>query len=36
MELFGVCQRWQRKPYHSLNDEEMEKLADFFRCLSLL
>ena len=36
MELFGVASRWRRKPYYSLNDEEMERLADFFRKKSLL
>jgi 4-hydroxy-tetrahydrodipicolinate synthase len=29
MELAGLCGRWRRKPYYSLSDEEMEKLADF-------
>ena len=36
LELFGICPRWRRAPYYSLNDEEMEKLADFFKGLSLL
>jgi 4-hydroxy-tetrahydrodipicolinate synthase len=36
LELFGICQRWRRKPYYSLGDEEMERLADFFRGLSIL
>ena len=36
LELFGVAQRWRRKPYHSLTDEEMEGLADFFRGLDLM
>jgi 4-hydroxy-tetrahydrodipicolinate synthase len=36
LELFGIAQRWRRKPYYSLNDEEMEQLADFFRQKSLL
>jgi len=36
LELFGIAQRWRRPPYHSLTDEEMEKLADFFKGLSLL
>ncbi len=31
MEVFGVAKRWRRKPYYSLNDEEMEGLAGFFR-----
>ena len=36
LELFGIAQRWRRKPYYSLSDEEMERLADFFRQKSLL
>ena len=36
LELFGVTQRWRRNPYYSLSDEEMEKLADFYRSLGLL
>lgn len=36
LELFGIAQRWRRKPYYSLNDGEMEQLAEFFRQKSLL
>jgi hypothetical protein len=36
MELFGIAGRWRRPPYHSLTDEEMARLAGFFRDLSLL
>jgi len=36
MELFGITKRWRRKPYYSLNDEEMERLADFFKKIALL
>jgi dihydrodipicolinate synthase/N-acetylneuraminate lyase len=36
LELFGVFQRWNRPPCYSLNDAEMERLADFFRSKSLL
>ena len=36
MELFGIAQRWRRKPYHSLSDREMGHLADFFKKHSLL
>ncbi len=36
LELFGVAPRWRRKPYVSLSDEEMERLADFFKGLDLL
>lgn len=33
-ELFGLCKRWRRKPYYSLNDEEMERLKDFLKRLA--
>lgn len=36
LELFGIAKRWRRKPYYSLNDAEMEKLAAFFQELKLL
>jgi dihydrodipicolinate synthase/N-acetylneuraminate lyase len=36
LELFGVCQRWNRPPCYTLNEEEMERLAGFFRGKSLL
>lgn len=36
LELFGIARRWRRRPYYSLNDEEMERLADFFKRKSLL
>jgi len=36
LELFGIAKRWRRKPYYSLKDEEMEKLADFLKRLSVL
>ena len=35
-ELFGIAKRWRRKPYYSLNDEEMERLADFMRQTRIL
>ena len=35
-ELYGICGRWWRQPYYSLNDEEMEKLAAHLRGLGLL
>jgi len=31
MEIFGIAGRWRRAPYHSLTDEEMERLAAFLR-----
>ncbi|MCE2438972.1 MAG: dihydrodipicolinate synthase family protein [Candidatus Latescibacteria bacterium] len=36
MEIFGVAKRWRRKPYYSLNDEELEGLREFFRSKKLL
>ena len=36
LELFGIAGRWRRKPYYSLNDEEMEQLAEMFKQASLL
>ena len=36
LELFGVNGRWRRKPYYSLDDSEMEQLADFFKSLKVL
>jgi len=35
-ELYGIYGRWRRKPYYSLNDEEMEGLAAHLRGLGLL
>ena len=32
-EVFGIAERWRRPPYHSLNDEEMERLRAFFAAL---
>ncbi len=34
-ELFGISQRWRRPPYHSLSDEEMERLAQLLSDLNL-
>ncbi len=31
LEIFGLAQRWRRKPYHSLGDEDVEKLRAFFK-----
>ena len=36
LELFGVAGRWRRRPYYSLNDQEMEQLSQFFRDKKLL
>jgi 4-hydroxy-tetrahydrodipicolinate synthase len=32
-EVFGIAGRWRRAPYHSLSDEEMERLRAFFASL---
>ena len=29
LEIYGIAERWRRKPYYSLSDAEMEALADF-------
>lgn len=34
-ELFGLAQRWRRPPYHSLSDEQMERLSQLFHDLKL-
>ena len=31
LELRGLAKRWRRAPYHSLNDEEMERLEDMLK-----
>jgi len=36
LELFGIAGRWRRSPFHNLSDEEMERLADFFKQKGLL
>ena len=36
LELVGICQRWRRKPYHTLTDEELAPLADFFKDVGVL
>ena len=33
LEISGLAGRWRRKPYYSLNDEEMEVLSDFLKNL---
>ncbi|MFA5866038.1 MAG: dihydrodipicolinate synthase family protein [Phycisphaerae bacterium] len=33
IELYGLAKRWRRPPFNSLNDEEMEKLAEFLKNL---
>lgn len=36
MELFGVCRRHLRLPYHTLTDAQMEKLKDAVKAMGLL
>lgn len=36
LEIFGLGQRWRRRPYYSLNDEEMERLRHFYQQHGLL
>ena len=36
LELFGIAGHWRRSPYYTLNNEEMEELAAFFKEKSLL
>jgi dihydrodipicolinate synthase/N-acetylneuraminate lyase len=31
LELFGICGRWRRMPYHTLSDAEMEPLKAFYQ-----
>ncbi len=35
-ELFGLCSRYRRKPYHSLTEGEMDTLKSFFQEKDLL
>ncbi len=35
-ELFGICGRHLPRPYHTLTDEQMEKLATFFKTMRWL
>lgn len=36
LELFGICRRWRRRPYHSLTEAQVATLADGLRKLALL
>jgi 4-hydroxy-tetrahydrodipicolinate synthase len=31
LELFGICGRWRRAPYHTLTDAEMEPLRAYYQ-----
>jgi len=35
MEIAGITKRWRRKPYHSLSDEQMEKVKEFMNNIRL-
>lgn len=36
LELFGICPRWRRLPYYSLDDAEMEQLKEALRKTGIL
>jgi dihydrodipicolinate synthase/N-acetylneuraminate lyase len=36
MELFGVCSRHIRSPYHTITDEQLERLSQFLKSQELL
>ncbi len=36
LEICGICQRWRRPPYYSLNNAEMEQLENDMRTAGLL
>ena len=36
LEIYGLAGRWRRRPYYTLSDEEMERLADMLRGLGVL
>ena len=36
LEIYGLAQRWRRKPYYSLTDAEMDRLRSCLKELSLL
>lgn len=36
LELFGICGRWRRPPYHTLTDAEMEPLLAYYQKLGWL
>ncbi len=36
LEIYGISQRWRRRPYHSLTDEEMESLKNTLQRIGLL
>jgi 4-hydroxy-tetrahydrodipicolinate synthase len=36
LELYGLAGRWRRKPYHTIEDEELNKLAEFLKSKKML
>ncbi len=36
LELFGIAERWRRKPYHSCTDAEMDELGAFLSQLGIV
>ncbi len=36
LELFGICSRWRRSPYHNLSDADMERIRDGLRNMGIL
>jgi hypothetical protein len=36
LELFGQANRYRRSPYYSLNDKQMDELAEFLRKMKIL
>ncbi len=35
-EIFGLCKRWRRPPYYSLNDEEVETVRGFLQQIGVM
>ncbi len=36
LELFGICSRWRRLPYHTLSDAEMDQLKSGLKSIGIL
>ncbi len=36
LELKGIAQRWRRKPYHSLSDQELEVFAHALKKIGIM
>ena len=35
-KIFGLCKRWRRPPYYSLDDEEVEAVRGFLQQLGVM